>query len=90
MRHGTRGLARSARLLMSEPSRVMGGLRWRSTLTLAEEEKQQKEQLLNGSAGNNNDDGGSGNKDVASYWGIKPEQVKKDDGTPWKWNCFRV
>lgn len=84
MRHGTRGLARSARLLSSESA---GGVRWRSTLTLGEE-KEQKEQVV--VVGNNNGDGGSGNKDVSSYWGIKPEQVKKDDGTPWKWNCFRV
>lgn len=94
MRHGTRGLARSlmgARLFSANTGLVsesMGGVRWRSTLTLGESEKQHKEHVVvNGSAGNNNEDGG--NKDVASYWGIKPEQVKKDDGTPWKWNCFR-
>lgn len=95
MRHGTHGLARSlmgARLISSfgkaNTGEFMGGVRWRSTLTLGDE-KEHKEHVVTGSAGNNNDDGGSGNKDVASYWGIKPEQVKKDDGTPWKWNCFR-
>ncbi|KAL8104187.1 ubiquinol oxidase 2, mitochondrial-like [Apium graveolens] len=100
MRHGTRGLALSARLfssnsgLLSESSRVVvgGGVRWRSTLKLGEE-KEQKEQLV--VTGNNDDASASasasasGNKDVASYWGIMPDQVKKDDGSPWKWNCFR-
>lgn len=88
-----RGLARSARLFSSNTSESLtasgvresltaSGVRWSSTMT-------QKEHVVTGSAGKN-DDGGSGNKDVTSYWGIKPEQVKKDDGTPWKWNCFRV
>ncbi|KAL8131680.1 ubiquinol oxidase 2, mitochondrial-like [Apium graveolens] len=92
MQHGTAGLARSARLLSpnnttrSLSRSLTGGVRWRSTLTLGEE-KEQKEHVFSGSSKNNDD--GSGDKDVASYWGIKPEQVKKDDGTTWKWNCFR-
>lgn len=91
MRYGTRGLSRSlmgARLFSNANtgslSESMGGVRWRSTLTLGDKQ----EQLGSAGAGGN-DDGASGNKDVPSYWGIKPQQVKKDDGTPWKWNCFR-
>ncbi|KAH0643678.1 hypothetical protein KY289_034652 [Solanum tuberosum] len=34
------------------------------------------------SGGNNN------NKGIVSYWGIQPPKVTKEDGTPWKWNCF--
>lgn len=27
---------------------------------------------------------------VSSYWGIAPPKLSKDDGSPWRWNCFRV
>lgn len=27
---------------------------------------------------------------VSSYWGVKAPKVKKEDGTEWPWNCFRV
>lgn len=27
---------------------------------------------------------------VSSYWGVKAPKVKKEDGTEWSWNCFRV
>lgn len=27
---------------------------------------------------------------VVSYWGVSPAKVSKEDGTDWKWNCFRV
>ncbi|KAK1416480.1 hypothetical protein QVD17_32271 [Tagetes erecta] len=36
------------------------------------------------------DDGGRKGKEVASYWGVPPSRVVKDDGSEWKWNCFRV
>ncbi|RZS07487.1 hypothetical protein BHM03_00038306 [Ensete ventricosum] len=25
---------------------------------------------------------------VASYWGIQPSKIIKEDGTPWRWSCF--
>ncbi|CAN6247546.1 unnamed protein product [Urochloa humidicola] len=28
-------------------------------------------------------------KEPASYWGVAPTRVVKDDGTEWKWSCFR-
>ncbi|OEL37216.1 Ubiquinol oxidase 1c, mitochondrial [Dichanthelium oligosanthes] len=28
-------------------------------------------------------------KEPASYWGVAPTRVIKDDGTEWKWSCFR-
>ncbi|KAF9625152.1 hypothetical protein IFM89_019858 [Coptis chinensis] len=28
-------------------------------------------------------------KRIASYWGVGPPKVTKDDGTDWKWKCFR-
>ncbi|XP_047324841.1 ubiquinol oxidase 3, mitochondrial-like [Impatiens glandulifera] len=28
-------------------------------------------------------------KVISSYWGIAPPKMTKEDGSPWKWNCFR-
>ncbi|ONK71587.1 uncharacterized protein A4U43_C04F10230 [Asparagus officinalis] len=28
-------------------------------------------------------------KAVASYWGINPSKIAKEDGTEWRWSCFR-
>ncbi|KAG0473269.1 hypothetical protein HPP92_014651 [Vanilla planifolia] len=28
-------------------------------------------------------------KDVFSYWGVGSQKVTKEDGTEWKWSCFR-
>ena len=29
-------------------------------------------------------------KAIASYWGINPNKIVKEDGTEWKWSCFMV
>lgn len=29
-------------------------------------------------------------KDITSYWGIPPTKLVKEDGTEWKWSCFKV
>lgn len=28
-------------------------------------------------------------KDITSYWGIPPTKLVKEDGTEWKWSCFK-
>ncbi|KAF2944445.1 ubiquinol oxidase 2, mitochondrial [Oryza sativa Japonica Group] len=28
-------------------------------------------------------------KEAASYWGVAPTRLVKEDGTVWKWSCFR-
>lgn len=28
-------------------------------------------------------------KAIVSYWGVDPPKISKQDGTPWRWNCFR-
>lgn len=33
---------------------------------------------------------GGGDKSFISYWGVLPKKLTKEDGTEWKWNCFRV
>ncbi|KDO53143.1 hypothetical protein CISIN_1g019765mg [Citrus sinensis] len=66
------------------------GSRNRSTLALGGEKEQQREENVQttGAAAA----GGSGNKDekrIVSYWGVEAPKVNKDDGSEWKWNCFR-
>ncbi|XP_072989069.1 ubiquinol oxidase 1a, mitochondrial-like [Typha latifolia] len=31
----------------------------------------------------------SAKKEIVSYWGIQPSKLVKEDGTEWKWSCFR-
>ncbi|KAL5550799.1 hypothetical protein UlMin_000975 [Ulmus minor] len=65
------------------------GLRSRSTLALGEKDgDEQKKQTKNGAVS----DGGHSNKDekgIVSYWGVPPSRITKEDGTDWKWSCFR-
>lgn len=28
-------------------------------------------------------------KAIVSYWGVPPANLTKEDGSPWKWHCFR-
>ncbi|KAM0873331.1 hypothetical protein ACQ4PT_038130 [Festuca glaucescens] len=32
---------------------------------------------------------GENKKEAASYWGVAPTRLVKEDGTEWKWSCFR-
>lgn len=34
--------------------------------------------------------GGQEKKGIISYWGIEPRKLVKEDGTEWRWFCFRV
>jgi len=29
------------------------------------------------------------NKGIVSYWGVPPSRITKEDGSEWKWTCFR-
>ena len=33
---------------------------------------------------------GQDKKAVVSYWGIQPPKLVKEDGTEWRWFCFRL
>ena len=33
---------------------------------------------------------GQSKKAIVSYWGIEAPKLVKEDGTEWKWPCFRV
>ncbi|KAL1556917.1 Aldehyde oxidase 3 [Salvia divinorum] len=58
-------------------STPMLGSRHRSSMT-SEEAKQEKAKL-----------GADGRGAVSSYWGVAPPQLRKEDGSPWRWNSFR-
>ncbi|XP_027080658.1 ubiquinol oxidase 2, mitochondrial-like [Coffea arabica] len=34
-------------------------------------------------------EGQADHKAVVSYWGVAPPNITKEDGSPWRWNCFR-
>ncbi|KAL5724605.1 ubiquinol oxidase (non-electrogenic) [Ranunculus cassubicifolius] len=64
--------------LMEAHSRLIPaiGVRFGSSVALEKENKT----AVNGS---------DNNTMIASYWGVGPPKVTKEDGTEWKWNCFR-
>ncbi|KAG6408300.1 hypothetical protein SASPL_131305 [Salvia splendens] len=66
-------IAQASTFLKSTP---MLGNRHRSTMASQEKAKP---------GANGEDDRAA----VSSYWGVAPPQVRKDDGSPWRWNCFR-
>uniref|UniRef100_A0A7N1A279 Ubiquinol oxidase n=1 Tax=Kalanchoe fedtschenkoi TaxID=63787 RepID=A0A7N1A279_KALFE len=60
----------------------IGGVRRASTATLAEKEQQKpKEQEVEAAE--------ASEKSIASYWGVPTSKVTKEDGTEWRWSCFR-
>ncbi|CAA0383312.1 Ubiquinol oxidase 1a [Arabidopsis thaliana] len=74
---------------------TIGGMRFASTITLGEktpmkeedanQKKTENESTGGDAAGGNN----KGDKGIASYWGVEPNKITKEDGSEWKWNCFR-
>ncbi|KAJ0944747.1 putative ubiquinol oxidase (non-electrogenic) [Helianthus annuus] len=67
---------------------VAGG-RNASTMTLGEKEVKGQPDIKDTVAGGGAAAGGEKEKEVVSYWGVQPSKVTKEDGTEWKWNCFR-
>lgn len=65
---------------------VMGS---RSASTVALNDKQHDKKVENGGAAASGGGDGGDEKSVVSYWGVPPSKVTKEDGTEWKWNCFR-
>ncbi|KAL0324109.1 UNVERIFIED_CONTAM: Ubiquinol oxidase 1, mitochondrial [Sesamum calycinum] len=65
----------------------------RNASTLALGEKQQEEEKKKVQAGSDGGaaagGGGNGNKAIVSYWGVEPAKVTKEDGSEWRWNCFK-
>uniref|UniRef100_A0A6N2KPB6 Ubiquinol oxidase n=1 Tax=Salix viminalis TaxID=40686 RepID=A0A6N2KPB6_SALVM len=59
-----------------------------STASYSEKDKQQ-EKVNHGQAVAEGCDKAEEKKEIVSYWGVPPSRVTKEDGTEWKWNCFR-
>ncbi|MBA0744632.1 hypothetical protein Gogos_007247 [Gossypium gossypioides] len=62
------------------------GVRCRSSMAAigGGDKEQEKKQAVGGGGGSAKDD-----KEIVSYWGLDPTKVSKEDGSPWKWTCFR-
>jgi ubiquinol oxidase len=73
---------------MRAPAIYGGGVRNGSTLTLSEKEKHEEKRIH--SSSHSASGGNKEEKGIVSYWGIQPSKITKQDGTEWKWNCFRV
>ncbi|KAL3500123.1 hypothetical protein ACH5RR_039216 [Cinchona calisaya] len=67
------------------------GLRNASTLALGGEKKvgEDEKEVKSGGATSAAAESGNGNKVIVSYWGVEAPKLTKEDGTEWKWNCFR-
>jgi ubiquinol oxidase len=52
-----------------------------------EKVKQVKNGVVSESANVSNDN--KDEKGIVSYWGVPPSRLTKEDGTEWKWSCFR-
>ena len=64
------------------------GARNLSSTVSAVREKPQTEPGSRSAAGHSGFEGGD--KSVVSYWGVAPVKLTKEDGTEWKWSCFKV
>ncbi|MBA0862291.1 hypothetical protein Goshw_006807 [Gossypium schwendimanii] len=63
------------------------GVRCRSSMAaigVGDKEQEKKQAVGGGGGGSAKDD-----KEIVSYWGLDPTKVSKEDGSPWKWTCFR-
>ncbi|MBA0806542.1 hypothetical protein Gohar_005993 [Gossypium harknessii] len=71
---------------MVKASAVGLGVRCRSSMAAigGGDKEQEKKQAVGGGGGSAKDD-----KEIVSYWGLDPTKVYKEDGSPWKWTCFR-
>ncbi|PIA25864.1 hypothetical protein AQUCO_10500003v1 [Aquilegia coerulea] len=70
---------------MRMPGGVGVGVRYASTLALNKDDKVVKKQTTNGDAEKIE----TTETAIASYWGVGPSKITKEDGTEWKWHCFR-
>ncbi|KAL8040582.1 hypothetical protein ABFX02_10G107900 [Erythranthe guttata] len=69
------------------------GNRNASTLALGEKHQDDEKAESGGSSGRAAAGGGGGgngnNKEIMSYWGVEPAKITREDGSEWRWNCFR-
>ncbi|PON94660.1 Alternative oxidase [Trema orientale] len=69
------------------------GARSQSTVALGdgehEREKRAESDAVSGSSAAGVSSDNKDEKGVVSYWGVPPSRVTKEDGSEWKWTCFR-
>nr|AQM74363.1 alternative oxidase [Populus pruinosa] len=65
------------------------GLRHGSTASYSGKDQQQEEVKHSQPVAEGGDKAEEKNA-IVSYWGVPPSRVTKEDGTEWKWNCFRI
>lgn len=53
-------------------------------------EKEQKVSTASTGAADSSNGQAPDNTTIVSYWGVAPSKITKEDGSPWRWNCFRV
>ncbi|CAK9149162.1 unnamed protein product [Ilex paraguariensis] len=64
------------------------GVRKESTVALGDKDEHPEKQAQTGGA-SGAAGGGGDDKAIVSYWGVEPAKVTKEDGTEWRWHCFR-
>lgn len=67
----------------------MLGVRNLGTVAVGEKEQEVKEKEKVVSAAGDSENG-KDEKRIVSYWGVETPKLSKEDGTEWKWHCFRV
>ncbi|KAJ9707607.1 hypothetical protein PVL29_002580 [Vitis rotundifolia] len=67
---------------------ALGARNLSSTVSAVREKPQTEPGSGSGSAAGHRSFEG-GDKSVVSYWGVAPVKLTKEDGTEWKWSCFK-
>ncbi|CAH9077565.1 unnamed protein product [Cuscuta europaea] len=61
------------------------GSRRMGTVALGDKQQGDKKSEQSTAAASTSPSGG----EIVSYWGVPPSKISKEDGTEWKWSCFR-
>ncbi|KAL2544360.1 Ubiquinol oxidase 1a [Forsythia ovata] len=65
------------------------GARNASTVSLGEKQQEDEKKVQGGATSGASAGGENNNKGIVSYWGVEPAKITKEDGTEWRWNCFK-
>lgn len=69
---------------------AVGGARNVGTLALGDKQQEEEKKVQSGATGGAAAaGGGNNNKGIVSYWGVEPAKITKEDGSEWRWNCFK-
>nr|AUB29348.1 mitochondrial alternative oxidase 1a [Olea europaea] len=69
---------------------AVGAARKASTLALGDKQQEEEKKVQGGETGGAAAaGGGNNNKGIVSYWGVEPAKITKEDGSEWRWNCFK-